>query len=66
MSFLILTNLKMIEKSKCVDDLLQSYPTRRRCPDLEGLWKVVAKEGESAFLDACGVLEPNKVLVVVF
>ena len=27
---------------------------------------MVAKEGESAFLDACGVLEPNKVLVVAF
>ena len=26
----------------------------------------MAKEGESAFLDACGVFEPNKVLVVVF
>ena len=37
----------------------------RRCPDIEGLWKVVAKEGEAAFLDACGVVEQNKVLAVV-
>ena len=33
----------------------------RRCPDIEGTWKVVAKEGEFGFLDACGEPEPMKV-----
>merc|ERR1712032_609841 len=33
----------------------------RRCPDIDGRWKVVAKEGECGFLDACGEPEPMKV-----
>ena len=33
----------------------------RRCPDIEGTWKVVNKEGEFGFLDACGEPEPMKV-----
>jgi len=32
----------------------------RRCPDLEGRWKVVSKEGEAQYLDACDVPEPMK------
>jgi len=32
----------------------------KRCPDVDGLWKVVAKEGECGFLDACGEPEPMK------
>jgi len=32
----------------------------KRCPDIEGTWKVVTKEGESGFLDACGEPEPMK------
>jgi len=32
----------------------------KRCPDIEGTWKVVAKEGEFGFLDACGEPEPMK------
>merc|ERR1712212_671657 len=32
----------------------------KRCPDVDGLWKVVAKEGEGGFLDACGEPEPMK------
>jgi len=32
----------------------------KRCPDVDGLWKVVAKEGENGFLDACGEPEPMK------
>ena len=34
----------------------------RRSPDIEGMWKVVAKEGEFGFLDACGEPEPMKVI----
>jgi len=32
----------------------------KRCPDIDGLWKVVAKEGECGFLDACEEPEPMK------
>jgi len=32
----------------------------KRCPDIDGRWKVVAKEGECGFLDACGEPEPMK------
>merc|ERR1712212_1164611 len=32
----------------------------KRCPDVDGLWKVVAKEGECGFLDACVEPEPMK------
>merc|ERR1711990_545795 len=32
----------------------------KRCPDVEGIWKVVTKEGEGSFLDACGILELKK------
>merc|ERR1711973_688858 len=35
----------------------------KRCPDIDGLWKVVAKEGECGFLDACEEPEPMKVLL---
>ena len=38
----------------------------RRCPDVEGIWKVVTKEGEGSFLDACGILEPKKVEFVKY
>merc|ERR1712198_645928 len=32
----------------------------KRCPDVEGIWKVVTKEGEGSFIDACGIPEPKK------
>merc|ERR1711990_715357 len=32
----------------------------KRCPDVDGIWKVVGKEGECGFLDACGEPEPMK------
>ena len=53
---LTLNNLKALKQSSCYVLL------PRRCPDIEGMWKVVAKEGEFGFLDACGEPEPMKVV----
>jgi len=51
-------------ESGCTDTLtcggVSATACYRRCPDIEGCWKVICMDGASAYLDACGIPEPMK------